>query len=276
VRGHYFLPVEVAGGAWWRRPVLSRSYRHVYRLFDRVIAVSASVAADLETRRGARVGAGRVEIIANGVDVEAVSRTAGQVIPSLPAARPLIVSVANFFPIKGHAVLIEAMSTVIERHPGAHLLLVGDGPERVRMEQVVARRGLVSHVTFAGSRADATACTAAADLVVLASSSEGMPRAILEALALAKPVVASAVGGVPELIVDRVTGRLTTPGEPAALAEAILAVLGNPGEALDMGRRGRQHVAERFSLRQAARRTEAVYEGLLAGVTRRLPSPGGS
>jgi len=269
VRGHYFLPVDVAGGVTWRRPLMSRCYRAVYRLFDRVIAVAPAVAADLVTRGGARVAVEKVEVIPNGVDVEEVMRIAGESAPFLSSRGPLIVSVANLFPIKGHAVLIEAMRVVVERHPAAHLVLVGDGPERLSLEHLVGRLDLVSRVTFAGSRLDATACTAAADLVVLASLSEGTPRAILEALALEKPVVATAVGGVPDLIVDGVTGRLAVPGKPAALAEAMLQLLGDPAGAREMGRKGRLHVAEHFSARQAARRTEAVYESLLARVARR-------
>ena len=269
VRGHYFLPVDVAGGLRWRRWLMSRGYRLVYRLFDRVIAVAPSIAADLVTRAGARVGAGKVDVIPSGIDLEEVRRASGEPARHLPSRRPLIVSVANLFPIKGTSVLIEAMGLVVERHSGAHLVLVGDGPERASLEGLVARLHLVSRVTFAGSRPDATALTAAADLVVLASLSEGTPRAILEALALERPLVATAVGGVPDLIVDGVTGRLAAPGKPTALADAMLELLGDPAGAREMSRKGRLHVAERFSLQQAARSTEAVYEHLSATVARR-------
>jgi glycosyltransferase involved in cell wall biosynthesis len=263
VRGHYFLPVGVSGGLPWRRRWMSGGYRIVYRLFHRVIAVAPSIATDLATRRGARVGTPKIEVIVNGIDIDDIRRLAGESAPPLPAGRPLIVSVGNLSPIKGHPVLLHAMRRVGETYPDAHLLLVGDGPGRVAIERLVAALGLASRVTLVGTRADPSAFCAAADLVVLASLSEGTPRAILEALALAKPVVATAVGGIPNLIVDGVTGRLVAPADPSALANAILEQLSDPSRAQDMGREGRRHIAEHFSVRETARRTQTLYERLL-------------
>jgi glycosyltransferase involved in cell wall biosynthesis len=265
VRGHYFLHVGVTGGRRWRRQIMSRSYRAVYHLFHRVIAVAPSVAADLVTRPGVRVRRGDVSIVPNGVDIEEVRRSAVRTTPALPVGRPLIVAVANLFAIKGHLVLLNAMRNLPKKYPGAQLLLVGEGPNRVPIEQLIARLGLISHVTLVGARDDAAALCAAADLVVLASLSEGTPRALLEALALERPVVATAVGGIPDLIVDGVTGRLVAPADVLALGNAMDDLLSDPPRAQAMGRNGRLHVAGHFSARRAAWQTQEIYEELLTG-----------
>lgn len=269
VRGSYFRADDVTGMHRTRRMLVSTLYRAVYRLSHAVVAVSAATASDLSERSGLRVPAGRITVIHPGIDSEAVRAAASRqwlkpdrADPVWP--RPLLVCVANLVPIKDHASLLNAMLHVREHWPGAHLLLVGEGHCRAQIERHIGELGLEVHTTLVGERRDAPRLMAAADVVVLSSRSEGTPRSLLEALCLERPVVATAVGGVTEVLRDRESGRLVPPGDPVALAAAISDVLAKPEEAAARARRGRIRVEQHYSAGVSADRTLELYRRLLA------------
>jgi glycosyltransferase involved in cell wall biosynthesis len=257
-----------------RRACLSRSYRSIYWLFDRVVAVSQSIALDLHRRAGLSIGPGRVRVIRNGLDLSRIGSSGP--LPDrhrlgLAPQGPVITTVANFAPMKGHRWLVAAMPRVLDRFPDATFVLLGDGKEARSIERLVACTGLASRVHFLGSRADALRLMALADVVVLPSvTAEGLPLVCLEALALRRPVVATRVGGIPEVIEDRTTGLLVPPRDPPALAEAIVAVLSNPILAAQLGEQGCRLVSRSFRAEEMVRRTEKLYLEL-AGVA----APGG-
>jgi glycosyltransferase involved in cell wall biosynthesis len=141
--------------------------------------------------------------------------------------------------------------------------LIGDGPLRAELEALTADLNLTDRVRFLGSRDDVAALLVAADVAVLSSRSEGLSLALLEAMAAGKPVVATRVGGNPEVLTDGETGRLVPPADPEALAAALLEVLDQPGQAAALGRAARSRVVERFSLRGMVTQYEQVYERLL-------------
>jgi glycosyltransferase involved in cell wall biosynthesis len=211
----------------------------------------------------------KVVTIYNGVDAENFStsgtRTTGQVLQpfGIPTDVPLVGSVGRFRPQKGYADLLVAMKQVKENAPTARLLLVGDAELQADLEAKAMSLGLDEVVTFAGVRTDVPEILTALDVFVLASLWEGMPNAILEAMAAGLPVVATAVGGTPEVVVDGVTGLLVPPRDPTALAQAITRLLDDPDLRQRMGRAGRERVLQHFSVEQMVKRTQTLYEQLL-------------
>lgn len=229
------------------RAVLDLAGHHASNLY---VTNSRALAAGLVRDEGVPVH--RVELIPNGVELP--EETAE------PARRPAYgVVVANLIDYKGHADLVEALALLDAPPP---ICLVGEGPERERLTRRIAARGLGHVVRLAGAVPDARAVLTDYQFAVLPSHTEGLPNAILEAMAAGLPVIATAVGGVPDLVADRVTGLLVPPHAPAALAAAIRELAGDPALRQQMGAAGRQ-AAERLSLDECAARHETVYRALL-------------
>ncbi len=159
--------------------------------------------------------------------------------------------------------LLDAVARVQERTPAIRLLLVGDGDLRGDLEAQARSLGLSETVTFAGHRTDVPKALAVFDVFVLPSLWEGMPNVVLEAMAAGLPVVATAVGGTPEVVVDGVTGFLVPPRDPDALAEAITRLLRDPDLRRKMGQAGQKRIEQHFSIEETVRQTEALYEALL-------------
>ena len=177
---------------------------------------------------------------------------------------PIIGSVAMFRGSKGHDHLLDAFSRVHARRPDARLLLVGDGGRREWAERLARERGLSEAVVFTGFRTDVPALLAAMDCFVLASTrTEGVPQSLLQAAAAGIPLVASRIGGIPEVVEDGVTGLLVPPENPAALAAAIEQTLADPAAAAARARAARKRAEERFSHSVAMTRLLALYDELL-------------
>lgn len=174
----------------------------------------------------------------------------------------LLTMVARLSPQKDFATLAEAMGRVLNVRPKARLCVVGDGPReharRVRAE--FEGHSVSESVIFAGFRDEALAVMRDSDAVVLSTHSEGLPLVLLEAMALSRPVVATAVGGIPELVEDGATGILVDHQDGEGLADAILRLIEQPDWARKLGRNGRARVRERFSLRKQATRMLEVYD----------------
>ena len=145
----------------------------------------------------------------------------------------------------------------------AFLVLVGEGPYRPVIEAKITQLGVQPWVRLAGFRDQVAPWFALMDVKVLASyANEGVPQSLLQALAMARPVVGTTVGGIPEVIVDEETGLMVPPKDPRALAQAMARLMMDPDYRRELGRRGRQLVVERFSMEQMAAEIEAVYEVL--------------
>jgi glycosyltransferase involved in cell wall biosynthesis len=171
---------------------------------------------------------------------------------------------------KGHDHLLEAFQLLRAEVPGARLLLVGDGIRRQWVESLAHERDLGDAVVFAGFRDDVPALLAAMDCFALASTrTEGVPQSLLQAFAAGTPVVATRIGGIPEVVEDGRTGLLVPPEDPRALAGALAAVLRDGAAARERAARARRLVEERFSHRAAVGRLLALYEELLDGAPRR-------
>lgn len=210
----------------------------------------------------------KIRVIHNGVDPAAFPYSPER--PRDPALAAelgiaegdLVVGIlAVFRPEKDHATFLRAARRVADRVPNARFLLAGDGPGREELEALTRELGLEDRVIFAGLRSDVAAVLGLIDVVVLSSFTiECFPYAILEAMAMGVPAVCTAVGGLPEMIEDGVTGRLVPPKDPAALAAAVADVLSDPERMRAMGRAARQRLEDRFTLRRSAAETERVIE----------------
>ncbi len=166
----------------------------------------------------------------------------------LPADVPVIVCLANFTPTKGQTVIVDAMSAIAARFPGARAILAGDGPELPALRERAASRGVAGSVLFPGSFKEPWDLLRAADVFVLASEIEGLPLVVLEAMSQGVPVVATDVGGMPEAVIDDVTGSLIPPRATAALTEAITRILSDPDLALRMRRAALARFEQRFTM----------------------------
>ena len=229
-----------------------------------LVANSEAVKQDVMAQE--RVAGPKIRVVYNGID------TAQSAPPPDPALRerlgispnaPILEVVANLIEYKGHRFFLEACRLVHAARPDARVLLIGEGPCRRELERRTAEIGLEGMVHLLGSRGDVPALLALADLLVLPSLQEGFPNAVLEAMAAGKPVVASRVGGVSEAVIHGSTGLLVPPGDPAALAGAILELLDDPARAAAMGRAGRERTAERFGMARMVEETQEIYEELL-------------
>jgi glycosyltransferase involved in cell wall biosynthesis len=181
----------------------------------------------------------------------------------IPADAFIFGSVAVLRSWKGHLDLLEAFHELLQEGARAFLLLVGEGPYRVVIEEKIAQLGLQHRVRLAGFRDQVAPWFALMDVIVLASyANEGVPQSLLQALAMARPVVGTTVGGIPEVIVAGETGLIVPPRDTGALAQAMQRLMADPDYRRELGRRGREMVVERFSMEQMAAEIEQVYEVL--------------
>ncbi len=242
---------------------------------DRLIVPSASIQAKV-IREGR--GGAEFSVIPNGIDLSRFSTPAPPCSLrddfGIPCDAFLAGVVARLEPEKGHAYLIDAWPRVLSRVPDAWLAIVGEGSEADALQ---ARARGLEHIVFTGRRDDISAVTADLSVAVLPSLREAQGISILEAMARCRPVVASAVGGIPEVSTSGVDGLLVPPASPADLADAIVSLARSPELRERLGRAGRATVVERFSIDAQVRRTEEVYdEELLRGGVLRRASHGPS
>lgn len=250
-------------------PALRRLARWSHGRADRLVVNSQAIGAE-ETAAGFPLD--RLVVIPNGTPLPELSASSvdRREALGLPGAGPFVLSLGQLTPEKGHRVLVEAWSAVHARHPDALLGLVGEGPERPALEARARELGLGASVRFFGFRSPVAPFLAAADVVVQPSFSEGMPNAVLEAMAHARAVVVTAVGGVPELVGD--AARLVPPADPGALAAALTALLADPMARAELGRRGRLRAERNFSLQAMVRANEALYEDLISKTATNAPA----
>jgi glycosyltransferase involved in cell wall biosynthesis len=223
-------------------PGTTRAFAALERLAarwtDRIVTLT-----DAEADQHRALGIGRAAqfvTIPSGVDLETVERAApARVVPD----GRVIGCVGRLVPIKGHCHLLDAAPGILAGCPEARFLLVGDGELRPTLEAQARMLGVADRVVFTGFREDVPALLAGMDIVVLPSLNEGMGRVLVMAMALGKPVVASRVGGVPELLQEGAAGCLVPPGDSSALAETLRGLLLNPARAKAMGETGRRRAA---------------------------------
>jgi sugar transferase (PEP-CTERM/EpsH1 system associated) len=238
------------GHGWWS----SLQYRLAARWVDRAVSVSddaarLSITAD-------RLDAAKVARIWNGIDLQRFQFRG-------PADAPTAISVARLSSEKDFPTLLRAAALAVREVPEFRLLLVGDGAERNRLEQLVRELNLAYHVQLLGERRDIPELLAQSAFFVSSSLTEGVSLTLLEAMAVGLPVLATNVGGNPEVVADGETGRLVAAADPAALAAGIVRMCRERGEGLAMGSRGRRRVEEHFDVRTMMQQYEHLYDELL-------------
>jgi glycosyltransferase involved in cell wall biosynthesis len=263
------IPVISVSRGWTGECARVRFYealdRRVLRWMDKVVCVSEAQAQKV---RRAGVGDHKVAVIRNAVRPERFDNPdvayRGQLLQMFPEPpRKIVGAAGRLSPEKGFGVLVDAASSVIRSQPDAGFVLFGDGPLRERLTRQIAARGLEGKFLLAGFRSDLDKLVPHLDLMVLPSFSEGLPNVVLESLAAGVPVVATAVGGTPEIVEHGVTGCLVPPGNADALARCMIDVLSN-GQSRKMGVCGRDHIREHFSFTSQALLYQRLFDGLVS------------
>ena len=255
------------GLSLWRNHWQISFDRFVARFADRIVVVAGAV-MEVRLKRW-RIPAQKLVLIPNGVeqvrfDIEvepAVVKTELGVDP----ADALVVTVGHLTAVKGHRYLLRAAAEVLKQMPGVSFVLVGDGPLRQELQSTAEALGIHERVKFLGYRKDVERILKAADVFALSSLREGTSIAILEAMAAGTPVVATAVGGNPEVIQNGRSGLLVPAENPNSLAEAIVRVLTNPELASSLVKEARERVESEYSAEGNLARLKNLYREVLKG-----------
>lgn len=229
-----------------------------YRCATKVVANSSAARAFLE-REG--VPASSIAVIPNGIDG---AKFGERSLARAPKAPRKVITVANLRPEKSHETLIAAAAELAADFPDVQFQIVGDGPRRAELEALVRARALERTVVFLGHREDVPDLLDAADAFVLPSRSEAFPNGAIEAMAAGLPVVASAVGGLLDLIEPNRTGLLVPPGNAAALATALRRLFSEPDLAARLGQAAQTQVRQRYSFERMVASFEELYAAGLA------------
>lgn len=263
------VPVVVCTehGLWpWKSHMEIRKDRITSRWADMIVAVSESIRQ--ERLKCMRLPAEKLRTIYNFSEGEGYGESQDGMEArrefGIPADAPVVGIVARLHPVKAIDLLFAALAEVRKELPAVRLLIVGDGPMRGELQELADRMGLADSVVFAGFRRDVPRLIWAIDVGVLCSHQEGLPTALLEYMSARKPVVATCVGGNPEVVVNRVTGLLVPAGEALPLAAALTEVLTHPQRARAMGEAGKERADTVFSVETIVRQIEALYMELLA------------
>jgi glycosyltransferase involved in cell wall biosynthesis len=252
-----------------QHPLVRRSYITLEKLSlpmtDRLIAVSP-----LNTAKGIKDGIGQPEnynMIRSGIELDRfgcsqVPRDQTRSSLGIPANAIIVGSVTRLSPQKAPLDFVRAASRIAESMPEAYFVMVGDGPLRPQVEALAAELGLADRLILTGLRRDVPELMAAFDIFVLSSLWEGLPRVLPQAMATGLPVVATAIDGNAEIVVDGVNGRLTPPNEPLALAQAVVELLRQPHLAAQMGAAGRER-ADEFGAQKMVADIAVLYEQLI-------------
>ena len=253
--------VRVMGGEknYYHRVEKSTSF-----MVDHYITVSESVKDYLVSK--ANLLPEKITTVYNGVTLNGILTEGESTMPMPFGLKPqdsVILSVGRLHRQKGYDYFIRAIARVKSEVPGIKVLIAGEGEEENNLKNLVRSLDLTKEIIFAGLSLDVGKILPFTGIFVLSSLWEGMPNAVLEAMAAAKPVVATRVGGVPELVVDGETGILVPPEDTEALARAIIALLQDPLRGLSMGEAGRERVQTHFSMAAMVTKTDKLYQELL-------------
>ena len=256
------------------------AYRLLYRLGARWVAGLIAVSDEVETAILEEIGPIRdkITVICNGVDNARYARPADRAgvrrALGLPDDARLLALVGTMKPQKGHRFLIEAAREVVPHCTALHILFVGDGAARAELEARAAASGIGEHIHFLGNRSDVPDLLAACDLFVLPSLWEGLPMALIEAMASGLPVIASEVSGTRQVVIPGETGLLVPPGDVPALRAAMIAMIENPARAAAMGAAGRRRVEAAFSASKQAAEHAALYHQAARRLVGQQHAPG--
>src|SRR2546422_1718945 len=249
-----------AGFGKWHR----RAEKLNARLADLVVANAEAVREVCIREEGVKPE--NCVVVRNGIDLAHFDAAAAQGLQAplpVPANAPMVAVIGNLWPVKGHRTLVDAVARLPAELREVRFLCAGEGPERAYLASRVAELGLAGRVLLLGHRLDVPAMLARATAACLCSSAEGLSNALMEAMAARLPIVATRVGGNPELIREGENGFLVASGDAAALAAKLAALLSAPELAREMGARGRRRVESELSMERMAEGHGALYRRAL-------------
>ena len=261
------IPVMATMHGWiangLKQKFFTKIDKMVARYFDRVIVVNNAM-RDILIKEG--VSPDIITVLHNCIVTEDyyrdgitgyISQSIGKELPP-----PVIGTLGRLSPEKGHVDFVEAAAIVLAQGFDARFVIVGDGPEKTRIEQMISEKGLEKYVMLAGYLRDPRRVLQDFDLLVLPSYTEGLPNVILEALMMEVPVLSTDVGGVPDIIRDGVYGILIPPGDPLTMARAIMDFLDHPGKHNKMARNGKRTVEDCFDFKVRTQKLQKIYSGV--------------
>jgi glycosyltransferase involved in cell wall biosynthesis len=220
----------------------------------------------------------KLAVIRNGVDLPRLDKRAkaGPIRQEFGIAddSPIVTVLARLNEMKGIQYFLDAAPAVLSIFPKTRFLIVGDGPARADLQQYAERVGLGSSVIFTGFRMDVPEILKATSISVLPSLSEGLSNVLIESMAAGVAVVATSVGGNPEIVDDGATGILIPPRDAGSIARAITQILSSPEMAARLGAAGRERIESRFSMERAVHETQSLYTSLLQSSGRLVPEVG--
>ncbi len=243
--------------------IYNRLDRMVLKRFNAVAAVSDGVR---ERLLHSGIAAGKISVIANGIDVAAFERAEAEALLR-GSAEKVIGVVARLDLQKGFEYLLAAVRGLEASFSGLKVVIVGEGPDRAAIAQMIEREGLQESVVLAGHRADMPSVYASIDVLVLPSLNEGLPMTVLEAMAASRPVNATRVGAISKVIEDGKTGLLVNPADAAGLRDAIARLLADDGLGRQIAAQGHEWVARHYTAAAMARQYRAVYDEVLGRKT---------
>ena len=246
----------------WHRRIL---YRLAMKYVSTIVAVSGGTKLSLISRN--HISEHKVRIVRYGVDLKKYHKKQSDDMRQamgLQGAFPVLGVVARLDYIKGHSFLIQAVSDIVKKYPKLRCVLVGEGDYRTKLEKLIHELGLTDHFVLLGTRSDIVDILSVLDLFILPSISEGLPNVILEAMACSVPVVASRVGGIPEIIEHRISGLLVPAQNTHALSKSILELFDNGRLRRQLGENARKRVQEKFSLEHQIRQFKKIYHDFLS------------
>ena len=249
-----------AGFGRWHR----EAEKMISRFADVVVANADAVREICIREEGCKPD--RVVVVRNGLDLATFDQLAAKGLREpidVPEGAPIVAVIGNLWPVKGHRTLLEAVAKLPADLHHVRFVCAGEGPERAYLASRIAELGLRGRVLLLGHRLDVPALLARCNAACLCSSAEGLSNALMEAMAARLPVIATRVGGNPELVREGENGWLVPYGDPGALAEKLTALLRAPEDAQAMGRRGRERVERELTLERMADGYGALYRRLL-------------
>lgn len=271
------IPAVAVSRGWTAENRKVRFYEWLERRalggMDRVVCVSEGQAE--KVRRWCRLAEHKLRVIPNAARIEAFledrpearSRLEACFLPYRPET--IVLAAGRLSPEKGFDILLEAAAEVCSQNRGVGVVIFGEGSERPALERRIAQLGLRERVLLPGFSSELDSLLPGADVVALSSYTEGLPNILLEGSAAARPIVATAVGGCPEVVADGETGLLVPPGDPSALAQALRSLVADADLRCRLGQAGRRRMAERFTFTAQAH----AYRELLAELLHPKPQP---
>jgi glycosyltransferase involved in cell wall biosynthesis len=232
-------------------------------LCSRIICISKAVKAFVHEQMD--VPLSRLNVVYYGLEapVSSYPPTGLRKTLGIKVTDPLVGIVGRLIEQKGHIYMLEAMRLILDSIPAVHLVFVGDGELRRHLEAVSTTLGIKPHVHFLGYRTDVSSLMSEFDIVAVPSLFEGFGLVLLEGMAACKPIVASRVSAIPEILANGEAGLLVPPSDAKALAEAVLRLIKDPGLALSLGQRGARRLEQQFSVRKMIEDTARIYQSIL-------------